>query len=291
VSVSTLVEEDLKLQQFESVWAASISRLLEQVSGSRTHVTPLEVEEARARINSLDDPAWFRFRLPSGQQPGARARSGEAEIVVAISGNDVQTLGELLIGPALTPAATESDPRTAVSELFRQAASSALGAAAGIRELQMELAGRDAPQSTEDLLGVQVESEGSIEFGLFLVLGSDLMNALPVSSAPHPTRFEAPAARDTAPSAVAPDSKIGLLLDVELEVTLRFGERHMLLREILELAPSSVVELDQAVNDPVELLVGRKVVARGEVVVVDGNYGLRVTEIVSGAERMNSVVG
>ena len=73
---------------------------------------------------------------------------------------------------------------------------------------------------------------------------------------------------------------IDLLKDVELEVALRFGEREMLLRDILELDAGAVIELDRQINEPAELLVAGKLVARGEVVIVDGNYGLRVTEVV-----------
>jgi flagellar motor switch protein FliN/FliY len=68
-------------------------------------------------------------------------------------------------------------------------------------------------------------------------------------------------------------------MDVELNVSLRFGQRQLPLREVLELASGSVVELDRQVDDPVELLLDGKVIARGEAVIVDGNYGLRVTEI------------
>jgi flagellar motor switch protein FliN/FliY len=70
-----------------------------------------------------------------------------------------------------------------------------------------------------------------------------------------------------------------LVMDVELNVSLRFGQRQMPLREVLELASGSVIELDRQVDEPVELLLDGKVIARGEAVVVDGNYGLRVTEI------------
>jgi len=68
-----------------------------------------------------------------------------------------------------------------------------------------------------------------------------------------------------------------------LAVTLRFGGRRMLLKDILDLCTGSVVELDQELQDPVELLLDGKPVARGEVVVVDGNYGLRVTELIAPA--------
>jgi len=72
---------------------------------------------------------------------------------------------------------------------------------------------------------------------------------------------------------------LDLVMDVELNVSLRFGQRQLPLHQVLELASGSVIELDRQVDDPVELLLDGKVIARGEAVIVDGNYGLRVTEI------------
>jgi flagellar motor switch protein FliN/FliY len=74
-------------------------------------------------------------------------------------------------------------------------------------------------------------------------------------------------------------ANLKLVMDVDLNVSLRFGQRQLPLREVLELASGSVIELDRQVDDPVELLLDGKVIARGEAVIVDGNYGLRVTEI------------
>jgi len=80
-----------------------------------------------------------------------------------------------------------------------------------------------------------------------------------------------------------PATKLGMLMDVELVVTVRFGGRRMPLKDILDLCAGSVVELDQQVQEPVDLLLDGKLIARGEVVVVDGNYGLRVTEVLTNA--------
>jgi flagellar motor switch protein FliN/FliY len=74
-------------------------------------------------------------------------------------------------------------------------------------------------------------------------------------------------------------NNLNLVMDVELNVTLRFGQRQLTLREVLELTSGSVVELDRQVEEPVELLLEGKVIARGEAVVIDGNYGLRVIEV------------
>jgi flagellar motor switch protein FliN/FliY len=87
----------------------------------------------------------------------------------------------------------------------------------------------------------------------------------------------APAAHD--PS--AENQNLRLIMDVELDLTLRFGQRILMLSEVADLATGSVVELDRVVDEPVELLLGERVIARGEVVIVDGNYGLRITELSS----------
>ena len=82
---------------------------------------------------------------------------------------------------------------------------------------------------------------------------------------------------------------VELLLDVELEATLRFGCCEMPLGEILELGPGDVVELDRHVSDPVDLIVGDKIVARGDVVLINGNFGLRITEVAEPQKRLESI--
>jgi len=82
------------------------------------------------------------------------------------------------------------------------------------------------------------------------------------------------------PQAIPKGHDVSMLENVEIDVVLQFGERRLPLREIGELRSGSVIELDKYVQDPAELLLGDRIIARGEVVVVDGNYGLRVTEVV-----------
>jgi flagellar motor switch protein FliN/FliY len=94
---------------------------------------------------------------------------------------------------------------------------------------------------------------------------------------------------DLKPAAVSPfvfpqvaeaeAANLDLVMDVELNVTLRFGQRQLALREVLELTSGSVVELDRQVDEPIELILDGRVVARGEAVIIDGNYGMRVTQV------------
>lgn len=98
------------------------------------------------------------------------------------------------------------------------------------------------------------------------------------------------AAQDGAGDGISPlRPGLDLLLDVELEASLRFGSRELPLGEILELGPGDVVQLDRNVSDPVDLIVADKIVARGEVVLVNGNFGLRVTEVATPRKRLESI--
>jgi flagellar motor switch protein FliN len=79
---------------------------------------------------------------------------------------------------------------------------------------------------------------------------------------------------------------LDLLMEVALPVSVSFGKTSLQIREVLKLNTGSVVELDRLVSEPVEVIVNNCVIARGEVVVVDGNYGVRVTQLASRADRL-----
>lgn len=92
------------------------------------------------------------------------------------------------------------------------------------------------------------------------------------------------------PSSVSvTDTNIGLIMDVPLQVTVELGRTRKVIRDILELAPGSVVELDKLAGEPVDILVNGKLIAKGEVVVIDENFGVRITEIVSPMERAHNL--
>ncbi len=78
-------------------------------------------------------------------------------------------------------------------------------------------------------------------------------------------------------------------LDVDMEVRLHFGGREMLLGEVLSMGPGTVLELDRHISDPVDLLVGDRIVARGEVVVLGGNFALQIAEVLAPQLRLESV--
>ena len=105
---------------------------------------------------------------------------------------------------------------------------------------------------------------------------------------------KADAAQETRPAdetaASGTFSAAPLLMDIKLDVRVRVGRAQRSLRAITQLASGSVVELDCSVDDPVEIVVNDRVIAEGEIVIVDGNYGVRITRI-AGSEAAETKLG
>jgi flagellar motor switch protein FliN/FliY len=85
------------------------------------------------------------------------------------------------------------------------------------------------------------------------------------------------------------NTNIDVLLDIELDVSIELGRSLLSIKRVLELAPGSIVELDRLAGEPVDLLVNNKVVAKGEVVVIDESFGIRIVSLVSAEERIKSL--
>jgi flagellar motor switch protein FliN/FliY len=201
-----------------------------------------------------------------------------AELPVALQ------LAQLLMAEPVDPAAKFTDThRDAFAELLRQVAGQTATA-------WKEVCGADAEitfhAATEEIFVpaksavIKVTGDTIAEVSLRFFVNAALCDALVIAPAvevipdsPQPT------------ASIALPQNLELLLDVELEATIRFGEREMLLRDVFGLLPGAIVELDQMINEPAELLVAGHCIARGEVVVVDGNFGLRVTEVASPGQR------
>jgi flagellar motor switch protein FliN/FliY len=133
--------------------------------------------------------------------------------------------------------------------------------------IQIELA--TAPDASGDtFIELQAKAENDQRVSFTLVVSTKLMAS-----------FQATSASAFAYPDVAPSANLDLVLDVALNVTLRFGQRQLSLREVLDLTSGSVVELDRQVDEPVELVLDGRVVARGEAVIIDGNYGMRITQV------------
>jgi flagellar motor switch protein FliN/FliY len=217
--------------------------------------------------------------------------AGSFGFAAVISGDEQGRFTVVLDGAILetTLMGDGVDQKAGWSELLREVADAAGG------ELLAKTGKKCRVEKFEETGG---ESQISRAFQLragdraFSILVRDDLRAAQPATPPPPKAAPAPAAsHPPPPPAVIPGLSPGLelLLDVELEASLRFGSREMPLGEILDLGPGDVVQLDRHVADPVDLLVGDKIVARGEVVLVNGNFGLRVTEVAEPKKRLESI--
>jgi flagellar motor switch protein FliN/FliY len=272
-----------KLQEYLQSWGTNIGRVLQEVAGAPHTWQELSPEATQALLESLKENSI------SIQFEATQHLTGNQGFV--LSKKDTVRLSQLLLAePEDGSSVVSDDHRDAIAELFRQfagAVASSLKTLAG-GEVSFKWLGLGGFPGTPGLrAGIQWSSPGLTPLSLVADLSSPLVTALnPVA----PPTLELPAPNlPPAPLAPVRDPKLELLMDVELDATLRFGQREMALRDILDLSAGSVVELDQYVQDPVELLVGKKTIARGEVVVVDGSYALRVMEIISPMERIASL--
>lgn len=120
-----------------------------------------------------------------------------------------------------------------------------------------------------------------------------------VSSAPAPA-YAAPAQAQSAPAAHAAPAhtahmsaesakNLEVLMDIPLQVVVELGRSEMPIQKILELGPGSIVELNRMSGEPINVLVNGKLVAKGEVVVVDENFGVKITDIISPMERLSQL--
>jgi flagellar motor switch protein FliN/FliY len=265
--------------QFCRVWTESFAHVLGQLGIVSPAVTATEPAPAKALSSEELGVTISVFFKGGGVLKGDQVWVAEKPAALQ--------LAQLLMAEPLDAAAEFSDThRDAFAELLRQVAGQTATAwkqiAGGETEIAFQAAA-DAVFVPAQSATVQVSGEKFAELSLRFFVNSALFDALSIS-APAPEPQEVPNPPQASLAGAVP-LNLELLLDVELEATIRFGEREMLLRDVLGLMPGAVIELNQMVNEPASLLVAGRLIARGEVVVVDGNFGLRVTEVASRGQR------
>jgi flagellar motor switch protein FliN/FliY len=143
--------------------------------------------------------------------------------------------------------------------------------------------GREQPlDSAGQSFGVVIAA-GELQLSpLVVVVSDDLCAVLEPPAQPAVQLVQVPVP-EPPPS---PSRTMSVLLDVQMPVSISFGKTSMPLKEVMKLTTGSAVELDRKPDDDVEVIVNNCVIARGEVVVVEGNYGVKITEIISREQRM-----
>ncbi len=243
--------------------------------------------------------SYLEFWTEAATTLFSQALAGEPELVeslpkpmaagafgfTATIAGDEEGRFSVLLDPAIleSPLVGEGmDQKAGWGEILKEVANAATG------ELLAKTGKKCRVEKFEEITG---ESKVSRAFQLksgervFTILVRDEVRAPKPAAQPAARHADVPAP----PSTASLSSGINLLMDVELEVSLRFGCKELPLGEILDLGPGDVVQLDRNVTDPVDLIVGDKIVACGEVVLVNGNFGLRVTEVASPRQRLESI--
>ena len=240
------------MKTYLDYWIQSAKVLFSQALAGEPHL--LETEE------DASDPAGRAYRI---------------EIVGSVTGNLQITLDpDMLSAPLLGEGV---DQRAAWAEFLREVAEAAAGemlSASGY-SCRIEACYPTEAGSTNITRTFRLQSA---ETSWLIGIEDELRQDADIREATEEVK-----------SGKESGSGLDLLLDVELEAALRFGCCEMALGEILELGPGDVVELDRHTSDPVDLVVGDKIVARGEVVLVNGNFGLRVMEVSTPQSRLESI--
>jgi flagellar motor switch protein FliN len=153
------------------------------------------------------------------------------------------------------------------------------------KEVSLE-SGREAPPSAGSAGYSFQIGFPDLEIRVVAAFSAALTNLLsepaPVHETPGP-----PAHKALVPA--PPPNSIDLLLDVELPVSVSFGRAQLALKDVIKLTTGSIVELNRSVSEPVEVIVNNCVIARGEVVVVEGNFGIRIKQVISRQERLRTL--
>jgi flagellar motor switch protein FliN len=142
-----------------------------------------------------------------------------------------------------------------------------------------------APEISE-FVKATIAFKGSALEPLIVGFSAQILETVCGYSTPETGQHDSKPAQPAVPQS---SRTMDLLTQIELPVSISFGRMRMPMRDVLKLTTGSIVELDRGVNEPVEVMVNRCLIARGEVVVVEGNYGVRIQEITNRQERLRTV--
>jgi flagellar motor switch protein FliN/FliY len=224
--------------------------------------------------------SWWRQAFNAGP---------DALIWIGGSKETCQEIARTVLGAAgiENPAAEDLDGT--YQELLNQ---SLLSFASGLSiEVRREIActeGRNAdPPGSGEFHSITLDFGPSLN-QLYVVIHPNFAKCLEAGEE-HNSKTRRGQTQSAAQSPEPPASKtLDLLLDVELPVSVSFGRAQLALRDVVKLTTGSIVELNRAVSEPVEIIVNNCVVARGQVVVVEGNFGVRIQQIMSRQEWLRT---
>ena len=261
-------------------WTAGLAEVVASMADQKP-----EIRWEAGAAPAEQDLLWWEQPLQGA--PGA--------VWVATPHDTWDYAGTLTLKAAGLETVETNEARNTWLEILGQSLSGLARSIGGVlgREVTCEAGAERAPESN-------LEAAASVS----LTFGESLQSPLWIGFSPKLVALLSHPANDAVealPAPVEPGSDgtrtdrgdipptMDLLLDVELPVSVSFGKTEIPMRDVLKLTTGSIVELNRGVNEPVEVLVNHCLIARGEVVVVEGNYGVRIQQIISRSDRLRSV--
>ena len=266
-------------------WTESLAQVLEAMTDQKPEV------KWQSGITLAADPEALWWEQPFQFSAGAI-------VWVAAPRHTWEQAGTVTLQAAGLETVEIKEARSTWLEILGQSLGGlarSIGAVIG-REVTCASGREHTPENPpENGAAISIKLNGTALAPLWLGFSESLVSIVCDPPPPPPPEVPEPVAepeRQETGAAAAPKSApatMDLILDVELPVSISFGKTDLPMKDVLKLTTGSIVELNRGVNDPVEVMINHCLIARGEVVVVEGNYGVRIQHIASRLDRMRSL--
>ena len=265
----------VRVRELIESFGASLAQVLESMAGQAPQVRC----DPPGPAPDAGDILWWEQALQI---------SPELKIYVGSPSAAWQHAGNVTLQAAGIESVEESEARNTWIEILGQALSALARGIGGIlgREVTCDGGGEHRPDETvADWVPVHLTMGETSLPPLYVAFSHALLDAVTGPGASEEPRLDG--GGESAP--VERSRTMNLLLDIDLPVSISFGKTQLAMRDVIKLTTGSIVELNRGVAEPVDVLVNGSLVARGEVVVVEGNYGVRILEIASRLDRMKTL--
>lgn len=254
-------------------WTAHLGTAIQAMTGQPG--TALLMAPPDDQPDPEDGILW---RQPLDAVPGA-------EIRVAVSASVWRQIGGLVLSSAGLEDLDPAEVRSTFLEVLQQSLAPLCAVLGGVLHREVGLHPGDVIDhwaEPADWQSVQIDVAGRLCGMVWMSCSTALREAIRVSA-------KVTTAQPERPERQKASRTMDLLMEVELPVGVSFGRAQMRLKDAIKLTTGSIVELNRSIAEPVEIVVNNCVIARGEVVVVEGNYGVRIRNIVSREERLRTL--
>jgi len=266
-------------------WSVQLTHVMESMTGEAPSVTHARHQLSAADIElNQTEMIWWEQPFSSGP---------EAIAWIGAPASSCDEIGNRVLKSAGVDDGDQETIRSTYLEIVNQALSGVAGALSKRTRRETScLTGRAAPpQSAADQRSYSFEiTLGGQAFPVLTVFSKSIedLPETPQEISPPPKAVLPPPSKSPG-DATQTSHSIDLLLDVELPVSVSFGRAQLALKDVIKLTTGSIVELNRSVSEPVEVIVNNCVIARGEVVVVEGNFGVRIRQVISRQERLRTL--